>query len=80
MNSASIMDSLWNDRTDRERSAYVGNLKYHFIDRTYHISQLGQCKQANEIKYRRRSQVKRLLKNLLTCGPNGMKNETIPEK
>ena len=99
MNSADIVDSLWNDRTEREENkSRQPNPYYHFINCTNHISQLGQWKHANEIETSEDiladpstipftdevnavlSPFKRLLKNLLTCGPADIKKEIIPAK
>jgi len=49
VNSADIVDSLWNDRAGR-RKIRVGDLNYSFIDCTNHNSQLGQWKHTNEIE------------------------------
>ncbi|KAF8962433.1 hypothetical protein BDZ97DRAFT_1759284 [Flammula alnicola] len=80
VNSTDIVDSLWNDRPGR-RAIRLGQWK--------HANEIKTSEDIladpSTIPFREEvdtvlSPFKRLLKNLLTCGPNDLKKETIPAK
>ncbi|KAF8956646.1 hypothetical protein BDZ97DRAFT_1925337 [Flammula alnicola] len=80
VNSTEIVDSLWNDRPGR-RAIRLGQWK--------HANEIKTSEDIladpSTIPFREEvdavlSPFKRLLKNLLTCGPNDLKKDTIPAK